>query len=179
MELKVQSGLWYEEVKQTLLNIVNRGRFHNNLPPHTMNDVWVDILPVNQQRLLTLKVWTVRYNVSLEFILEFLLQRHADVRRRHWIKHQVTLGIPLPLLTGPASRLALEDHIKRLYPAGENLRDAAQQLRQRILDVGTPGRVSYSTDAGTMAQNYQKAILARRREAVEPVFRRPWRGNPF
>ena len=179
MELKVQTELWYETVRQTLLNIENRLRLRNSQPPYTMNDVWVDLLPANQQRLLTLKVWTVRYNVGLEFILEFLLRLYADVRKRHQIKHQVTLGIPLILLTGPASRMALEGYIKRLYPAGENLRDAAQQLRQRILDVGTPSRVGYMLDSINMAQHYQKVILARRREAVEPTFRRPWRGNPF
>jgi hypothetical protein len=179
MELEVQTELWYEEVRQTLLNIENRLRIRNNQPPHTMNDVWVDLSTVNRCRLLVLKVWTVRYNVGLEFILEFLLRLYADVRKRHQIKHQVTLGIPLILLTGPASRMALEGYIKRLYPAGENLRDAAQQLRQRILDVGTPSRVSYATESDVMAQNYQKAILARRREAVEPTFRRPWRSNPF
>ena len=129
--------------------------------------------------LLTWKVWCQRYNVSPEFLLTFILRWYEHCRRPSRNPKVLALGLPTALITGSSARLALEDHIKRLYPAGENLRDAAQQLRQRILDVGTPGRVSYSTDAGTMAQNYQKAILARRREAVEPTFRRPWRGNPF
>ena len=84
MELEVQTELWYETVRQTLLNIENRLRIRNSQPPYTMNDVWMDLLPANQQRLLTLKVWTVRYNVGLEFILKFLLRLYADeIGRAH------------------------------------------------------------------------------------------------
>ena len=166
---------WTERVREALLAVNKESWQRKGMVQPKYEQVF---LP-RHFGLLTWKVWCQRYNVSPEFLLTFILRWYEHCRRPSRNPKVLALGLPTALITGSSARLALEDHIKCLYPAGENLRDAAQQLRQRILDVGTLGRVSYSTDAGTMAQNYQKAILARRREAVEPAFRRPWRGNPF
>jgi hypothetical protein len=188
MELDIQSERWFMQVKRALLNVENCARLGDGEKPYHMHDVWIECTPLEKTRLFNLKVWTQRYSVNLEFVLEFLLTYYRDFRKRYGLKHQVSFGIPLATLTGLGARAALEEHIKRVYPARENYRDATQSLRRQMVGQRTVHRVDYQIDPDLMTLNYQKALQAPQQSAdpeADPDAedlarrRRPWRGNPF
>ncbi len=92
---------WHSEVEKTLSEIKER-------------HVRLSLNRRDQIRLLNLKVWTVRYRISLRSILDVLLAA--------WSKKQYgggLLGVRIATLCGVASRTILEKHVKELYPAGE------------------------------------------------------------
>ena len=133
----------------------------------------------NQLRLMNLQVWCLRYNVSPEFVLRYLLSYFSKARRS-WT-HGQAFGVKVEALTGTASRAALEDMVHRTFPYSENHLIAKQSLLEQCQrGESLPlHHLNYFTEE-EMSQAYQHIMQRRRLSRLRPTtFRRPWRGNPF
>ena len=138
-----------------------------------MKAVWLSAKPDDLLRLMNWKVWTRRYNVSLEFILDTIfLHYNRKVRRG---KKYVSVGVPVSLLTGEKAREVIEQALSRLYTEQENVAAAKSDLRLKIL-----GTTKVSTES-SMAE-YARIMQHRREATVQAAAlykRRAWRGNPW
>jgi hypothetical protein len=90
--------------------------------------------PADQLRLLVLVIWSRKYHVSVEEILEILIGYYSSLTYRH-AKRKPLFGAPLQTLTGKFSETLLVDKLKKKYPRKENERDWLQLQKDRQLDL--------------------------------------------
>ncbi len=164
-QLKYQAMAWEVRVQACLRKIRHR-------------DVWLKLDTTAQIRLLNLKVWTLRYNVSLEFILTTLIryyQKHNPSART-----SSALGFSPAQLCGRASEEIVREAVKEQMP--DNASKARADLRHKMVGAIRPIPAPKADDnLDTYCQHYQRWCEKRRSKAERAAdkFRRPWRGNPW
>jgi hypothetical protein len=172
---------WRQKVSTTFLAVENRKREEAGLPTfprHTT--VLISSRQDTSFRLLNLKVWCLRYHVSLSFILDVLLDHFAYVRKR-WSSQDpslLSLSVPLASFTGAAARQAIEEALVRAFPGEENYLQANHELRQQIVGHRPLLRLSFGSTED-MLERYSKIMKRRQRQILTKRSRRPWRGNPW
>lgn len=109
--------------------------------------------------LLNLKVWTTRYCVSLQFILETLLHtfRHS---RKPGKKTSVTLGLPARTLAGLRAKKYLTQALAQSFPNNENYKSTVSQTLPPLEPFDCE-------DPDEFVKQYTKAIRARKPEALK------------
>jgi|ERR1017187_1469989 hypothetical protein len=104
---------------------------------HGGKSMRLTISPINQARLLRLRVWSIRYCLSIAEILDLIMPiLRAQARRP---KHTYSLGISVPALTGDAAERILKAEIPKRYREGEHIqiariREQEVQLRREHAD---------------------------------------------
>src|ERR1017187_7585155 len=89
------------------------------------------ISPINQARLLRLRVWSIRYHLSIGEILDLIMPiLRAQVRQP---KHTYGLGISINALAGDAAERILKAEIPKRYKEGEHIQIARMQEQQHQL----------------------------------------------
>lgn len=165
-------NLWLREIGDALVRIENRRRLEDGLgclPDDSF--AWIPEGDAASLQLHNLRVWTLRYHVSLDFILEFLLRAYARRRKisPRLRPRDVMLGLPASLLGGEVAKRRLEEEIARAFPAREN-RPHANKERPLL-----PLRELSGEDDEDYVQAYS-AIMKRYRSKKTP---RPFVGRPF
>lgn len=135
-------------------------------------------------RLLNLRVWCLRYHVSLDFILEFLLHHYfQNIRKASPYNNTkiIQLGVAIPALCGEASRHAIEQEILHRFPANENDHIYKSQLFQKAADLKSPRLVAPTDNLQEDTKRYLSTMRTRnqRLNNTSKLKRRPWRGNPW
>ena len=130
--------------------------------------VWVCGNVENRIRLMNWKVWSLRYHVSIEFILTTLYKVwHCSPKFSP--DGSVSLGLSASAATGKRAREIIQDEVIRTYPAKENELLAKEEIRSRWLDLKP-----------VKGNNYIKSILKKRAKIKStPRYHRTWRGNPW
>ena len=154
MELDIEAADWSLRVVQSLITIENTS---NSTVKYQIEDTWIDRSVLGRRRMLNWKVWSMRYNVSLEFILGFLLQRYGYMRRKK--PPHLVIGLPTASITGESARDALERYVDDVYPGRENHSD--RNHRDHIMIFGN-------------GNNRDRSNIV----TAAPVLRRPWRNRP-
>jgi hypothetical protein len=143
---------WRCTLEHALLRLENRRRVDAQqlpYPPSTV--VWLPSSPQANTSFLTLKVWSIRYSVTPEFLLDVLTTRFRSARRPSKRENELSLGLPANIFAGAAACTAVEEAIVKAYPNQENVKVKHQpliQIQQKV-DLEDP-------DA------YQKRIYAAR-----------------
>lgn len=164
--LKNQACVWRARLEKALLSVENQRRRALNVHPFDPEvAVYLPEGPKANLLLLNLKVWSERYSVTPEFILEFLTRWYRN--SRHWTdnlngQREVSLGLPASLVAGMKSRNLLEEAVHRAFPAGEN-RHASNF--SKLLNV-------HAFDPLEFAQQYNAEMMTLRREHSVPSQRR-------
>lgn len=133
-------------------------------------------------RLLNWKVWTLRYHVSLPFILNTLLPVFQRFRKKQSFARKKTLGVTVAALTGPRAQQILEQAVLREFPNGENELMERSNLQMRMLGFPTANTASHQNGELQYLRDYAAESQKRRRawaDAQRLYRRRPWRGNPW
>lgn len=149
----------------------------------------------DQYRLLTLKVWSEKYKVSIAYILSVLLPYFEKLSHKHSMRPRLKtsrgLGVSIPVLVGNAAEEKLLEYISKDYPDGEHLLAWKESRKTECLskiaeDEGhrkkkPKGLLQYPSVAA-----YRKAYMARIADArdsqqkqIKELSKQPWRGNPF
>ena len=141
-------------------------------------DVYVPLpqKDADRKRLLNMLVWSRRYNVTVEFILDALLGYFKNFR-----KPSSGLGVSVVSLTGVRARQIVEEAVVKAYPAGENETAARQAQRNKILGISGTAMKDHGGDIDKMIASYSRTMRDRHRAALdtEQFNQRPWRGNPW
>lgn len=145
----------------------------------------------DQYKLLTLKVWSVKYRVSLRYILETLVPFWEKfVQRRSKKMKRSGLNVRVSTLVGKKSHSILIESIKRDFPNGLNKIMYIAKERERLyklalddddMKVKQKSLVDYSSP-DRYVEAYKKSIQAvskEREEFTAQMKTRPYRGNPF
>jgi len=174
--LTLATASWITEVSHALVRIENLKRRAANdslLPPETKA---VLLRGENALRLLNLRTWTIRYNVNIDFILSFLLDKYFVKMRSKPMAGEVSLGITAAALTGVKARRVLEEEIALAFPTGENIKAAREETRHRIHPIEPLGILPAGSG---MVEAYGEAMQERQRlRRIKYVSKRAWRGNP-
>jgi hypothetical protein len=150
---------WATEVEQALRIYDDEARAADGQPWQRK----MVSLPVKEKdliRLLNWKVWTLRYGVCLQFIVDFVLKRHN--RDRILVPGVSTLGMTAARLTSPAIREELEAEIKRVYPNGENRLALAQAQPEPLPAFGEGD--DFTARYGAIMLERQRAYVTEKRE---------------
>ena len=160
--LPAEAHLFTVELKDALLRMENNRRRESKLVPYPP-DIRIDIPEGARStlRLLNLKVWSLRYCVPLEFILDTI----TWIFRRKRVENRKTLvlGLPANLATCPTARIYLEEAILRAFPNGENYLAAQQPV------IPPPDIEMLYEGTEDFVEKYNLAMESRQRIA----FRRP------
>ncbi len=129
-------------------------------------------------RILNLKVWCLRYDVSLEQVLRILFSYFENVRHPSTNK-TVTLGISVKALCGNRSREILEEKLSRDNVSSENLLAKACEIKRQ--KAFTSATINQTGNLFEATRAYIQATEKRRRRFSKYSYfsRRPWRNNPW
>ena len=158
--LSVTTCQWTTRVQEALLRVENHRRRETNRSPYPKN-VYVNV-PLGPNAalfLLTLKVWTIRYCVTLDFLLDVLMMRFKQQRRYDPNSNrELNLGLTAALLVGVDARQCVEESVIKAFPNAENYKMASQPY------VPIP-LYSLDTDEPDVAlKEYKRVIRAARGE---------------
>lgn len=155
---------WEKEVMSTLSQI--RGK-----------EMQARLTPYDRYRLLTLKVWTLRYQISLTFVLEVLQQCYQNCIRG--IATKAYLGIRVTTLCSRRSQEMLEVEILKQFPHHENEQlwkaQKQKQMTPRSQSPPPDDLMTYDTAYQTWLDNQRR----KQNKTALILSRRPWRGNPW
>lgn len=134
-------------------------------------------------KLMTLEMWSVRYEVDLKFVVEQLL---AYWRGRYKLKafHTSGMGTKVPSFVGQHSEQILRERILRQYPDGENILAQRNTARLRLIALASDGveaKKSYA-DPAEFVSRYRAAMMRAQKfegRMSEHMKRRKYRGNPW
>jgi hypothetical protein len=166
--LASRENVFAEKLKSWELRIALAVRHVAKVPPITK--VWVCNNLESYLRLMNWKVWSLRYHVSVEFILATLYRVWRCGPKSH-PNGSVSLGLSIPAATGKRAREIVQDEIIRAYPARENEQLAKEEARRRWMNLKPVG-----------GSNYVKAVLNQRKRMeakAASMHRRAWRENPW
>jgi hypothetical protein len=150
-----------ESLRHALRAVENQQRAKNHLKPWPRNtNLWISLGKKAALQLLNLKVWSSRYYVSLEFILDVLLHRYRSQRRVR-DPNEISFGLPIPMLTGVRARQVVEETVAREFPNGENYKAP----RTQFTPVSKLEADDESPDA--MIKRYAKIMEARQRSFLK------------
>lgn len=127
--------------------------------------------------LLNLKSWSLRYTVSLDFILSVLLEYFQRVRRTN----TGFFGVGVAQLTGPRAQEILEQAIRTSFPADEHIAVRNSDIRVRLLDHQLQEYTQHGQTHEDDLQQYRERIRRVHEENAKlpAKYTRPWRTNPF
>jgi hypothetical protein len=127
-------------------------------------------------RLLTLRTWTLRYKVTLDYVVRTLV-KYWDKRVRK-PKSSSSLGVRVATLVSEHSRQILEESVLRDFPNHENEQAWKCRKRSRILSASC-----YLSDAPACYAFAYRNYIEERRTEIHRVTRqlsaRAFRDNPF
>jgi hypothetical protein len=83
----------------------------------------------DQWLFLNWKSWRLRYAVTVDFILTTLLDHFNRIRQK--TRGTISLGVSVPLLTGPRAEEIIKTAVADAFPNGENLDVQRYQKAQR------------------------------------------------
>lgn len=142
-------------------------------------------------RLTKLLVWSERFGVPLEYVLEVLLGYYYSTLpkgRQFKAKTSRSLGISVATLVGKQSFEILKENLAKDFPDGNNLAAWNEQEKERItamLDVELTPKARSVLHYGSMRSfmdAYITHIEQQKKEAdkLETKMKRiAWRGNPW
>jgi hypothetical protein len=138
-------------------------------------------------RLLILRSWTIKYKVSLEYILRnILIFWEAFVQRRSKQMKGRGLNVRVSTLTGKKSEEILKQFIEKDFPNNLNINIWKTSEQERIFRIKeTEGIKTVRREIKTLSKyvkHYKYSIRKEntRRERIEKLFQsRPYRDNPF
>jgi len=165
--LKEKTKAWAKEVEATLRLIDDRNHLRQHKPPRAYK--WV-AMPREDQllSLLNWKVWTMRYKVSLDFVMTFVLQVYVDRRKPSKNPWTLNFGLPVPLVTGVSCRKRLEEEVARRFPNGENLKAA------KCSEPSVVRGLNYE-DLDEMNKKYDNVMRQRHKPVADIISRRAYR----
>ena len=85
----------------------------------------------DQWLFLNWKSWRLRYAVTVDFILTTLLDHFNRIRQK--TKGTISLGVSVPLLTGPRAHEIIKTAVAAAFPNGENVDVQRYEKAQQIL----------------------------------------------
>lgn len=163
VQLERESHAWQYTVETELSKVVKR-------------TIRMRLTRLDQQRLLTLRAWVIRYKVSLHFILSALMS--FWLKKGFKARTDAYLGIRVSSLVGKHSKRLLEDELLKRFPNNENI---AAWKSERLLELCfTPFSASFSFNPEHFGEEYVAAIRQKQAEAEprQKWLRRPFRDNP-
>lgn len=149
------------------------------------------VTELDSARLTRLLVWSERYGISLEYILEVLLGHYYSTLpklRRAAALRSRSLGIKVASLVGDYSLSVLLEHMQSDFPDGNNLAAFKEQEKERIadsLDEELPRKSKSVLQFATMdkfVSAYVRSSEIRRegtRRIANKMRKVKWRGNPW
>lgn len=168
--LKAMSWAWTWQVDRTAQQLLNKQFFGTP----SLED---------QYRLLTLRMWMIKYRVTLEFILSVLVPFWAGKFQSRKRTNDKALGVRIATLSGSVSEKILQTAIKNTYPNGENEISWRAEAQEEYMKVsGTLGSVDNHPE--NFIEEYVRRCLKVRhqnRKLIESgrFTRRSYRGNPW
>jgi hypothetical protein len=99
--------------------------------------------------LYNLKIWSMRYHVSLDFVLETLLRYWHKVRKT--LRGSISLGVSIGVFTGEKARLIVKEAVEKAFPDGENLK-IKMQIQPRFY------KINPSDNLDQWVREYTKSI---------------------
>ena len=139
------------------------------LPPFPLQEngqpvVWLPNSDKARLALLNWKVWTLRYRVDLETLINIVLETH-ERRGRRWDPKgdTISLGHPISVVTGINARHLVEESVLRMFPNGENYKAASQPPQAE------PNEALAYGDERQLVEKYTESIGERRKSARETV----------
>ena len=149
---------WARQVEEHLRLMADRNLLLADEAPRKYRFV---VMPNKDQlfHLLNWKVWSMRYKVSLDFIMTFVFAEYNDRRRPSKDPWTLSFGFPVQMVTGAACRRRLEEEVARLYPNGENYK-AAKCAESPVIK-----RLNYS-DPEKMMEQYGKVMRERHKNPL-------------
>jgi len=150
----------------------------------------------DEKRLLTLRVWSEKYKVSIGYILSVLVPFYAQRFRKTRKKQQRGLPCGVATLTGKAAEYWLKQQIAKDFTDQENVELWKQEQRMEILrqrDARENGVDEYQPRQKTIldyewpsyyVRAYVKKFRMKRKANQQELNsaenkRRNYRGNPF
>jgi hypothetical protein len=170
-DLKNVERRWIKEIEQALLRNENTRRAAAG---ESTLDATTFVFVSNSQsafRFLNWKVWTVRYSINLDMLLEIILTSFG--RARHYLSNdiEVRLGLPVSMVTGVEARRKVEDAVFTMYPNGENYKSKNQAEQLPPIDL-----LNYD-DADELVATYASAMKNRRKPPETVKLLRNYRGK--
>jgi hypothetical protein len=155
---------WRKRLEKAFLSVVNTKRRLRNQLPYSKN-TQID-LPSRSNanlRLLTLKVWCLRYSVTPEWMLEQLLYLFRNRRNSDDDPTQLVLGLPAELLVGTVASNYIQERLQLDFPNGENKKSlntpVPRVLKQDDWDFSIPDTLEKYTQAITKERKrFDKAV---------------------
>jgi hypothetical protein len=155
---------------------------------HTLQ--WMSL--VDRQRLTVLLVWEQKYKVSLEWMVELLLNHYQGKRKRVTSgRHYRNPALPVRVVTlvSETSRELIENAIEAAYPNGENVQMWRTRMRHLLatsaVEVEPSAPFTKFDSLKDYVRSYAESILfyrdvvdgqaARRRQGGKPYRNSPWR----
>lgn len=147
------------------------------------------IKPDDSMRLLKLRVWSVRYKVSVRYILLKLVPHFERFARAYRRNSSDGLGVTIAVLTGNAAEEKLRECIAKDFPDGENTvawKEAAKARCIAIMDkdeiMGRPKPFLHHKTIDAFMDSYKTRISQMQREQEKldkKMSKQPWRDNPW
>lgn len=145
----------------------------------------------DQVRLLRLKTWQLRYYLSIQEILSFVvpvLRSTVKRKSKRW-----ALGITVRSLTGEAAERILQEQLKKTYPGGEHIQvwkdreqenqiEVEQMLEGDLVSSGKTIDVLHAESLEDYVSRYRARIQHLRQERSAQMRKhrkKPYRWNPF
>lgn len=177
LEIDNLSGLSSRFLKEVIntLEIIRKEKVHIYL---TQKDMY---------RLLILRSWTIKYKVSLEYILRNILTFwEAFVQRRSRKMKSVGLNVMVSTLTGNKSEEILKQFITKDFPNSLNISIWKTAEQERIFRIKHDDGIKTIRKEAKTLSRYVKQYKTykrkenNRRERIEGLFQKyPYRDNPF
>ena len=158
--------------------------------------VRLNFKPIDQARLLKLELWSRRYSVDIEEILDLIMPiLRAQVKRKP--RRQGGLGVTPATLTGDAAERILSQELHKKYPDGEHRavyreRQREQQLANEKNDdlEGLPAREPKlkgpleSSSVDEYVARYTDKVMEKRKQMQVEMGNpkrtcKRYRGNPW
>lgn len=141
-------------------------------------------------RLLRLRVWSVRYKVSVAYIIKRLVPHYkkyaSNFRRRY---NDKGIGVTIAVLTGRMAEEKLREFISKDFPDGENTIEWKEDEKNRCLAllngdevVGRPKPFLHYRSVKLFITAYESRVQKMNRDLTKiekKMSKQPWRGNPF
>ena len=168
-QLLRHAGRWRKRLAKACLSCWNRRHPRAALAPGTPVRLPIQSLKLdNDLYLLNLEVWSLRYGVTPEFVLDTLLDFAEKYPRLAGVRllqdHRgLALAVPAAQLGGRKNRQLVEDAVKRDYPGGENW----EALRSRPLIQLIPRTRLDPAKPDDWLRRYASKIESVRREQEE------------
>ena len=159
------------KISKALLLWENAARRESSMPAlPTSTQVWLPTGPDADLKFITFIIWSLRYKVSIVWLLNVVLGRFRGQRRLPPVKspEELSLGMPAALLVSDAARRVVEERLAYEFPNHENMISSRQPRTPPMPDMeGVPDLVSA----------YVKAVrdVPRTIDAASP--RRAYRGS--